>query len=119
MTTRHPTAEHLQRGALVYVRQSTMKQVREHIEGKRRQYELVDRARKLGFASVDVIDDDLGKSGSGLQERPGFQRLVAAVCAVTHQRSTEELRLVSCDLAARRWTWPDARSGMKPTLVSA
>ena len=77
------TSEHLLRGALVYVRQSTQRQVREHTEGRRRQYELVESARELGFVSVSVIDDDLGKSGSGFQERPGFQKLVAAVCAGT------------------------------------
>jgi len=77
------TKGHLQRGALVYVRQSTLRQVREHTEGGRRQYELVGRAREFGFTSVTVIDEDMGKSGSGLQERPGFEKLVAAVCAGT------------------------------------
>jgi DNA invertase Pin-like site-specific DNA recombinase len=72
---------HLERGAIVYVRMSTPLQVREHTESRRRQYELVERARALGFVSVAVIDDDLGRSGSGLQERPGFQKLVAAVCS--------------------------------------
>ena len=74
------TSEHLRRGALVYVRQSTFGQVMEHTESKRRQYALADSARELGFASVSIIDDDLGRSGSGLVERPGFQKLVAAVC---------------------------------------
>ncbi len=74
--------EHLGRGAVVYVRQSTPQQVREHEEGRRRQYELVERARDLGFSRVEVIDEDLGRSGSGLQARPGFQRLVSMVCAV-------------------------------------
>ena len=74
------SAEHLQRGALVYVRQSTPGQVVEHVEGKRLQYELADTARRTGFAKVETIDDDLGRSGSGLTERPGFQRLVASVC---------------------------------------
>jgi DNA invertase Pin-like site-specific DNA recombinase len=74
------TPEHLRRGAIVYVRQSTIGQVMEHTESKRRQYALADSARELGFASVSVIDDDLGRSGSGLVERPGFQKLVAAVC---------------------------------------
>jgi hypothetical protein len=50
-------------------------------ESQRRQYGLVDRARELGFRDVTVIDDDLGRSGSGLVERPGFQRLVAEVCS--------------------------------------
>lgn len=81
MTVRPLTTDHLQRGPVVYVRQSTLRQVREHTEGKRRQYELVGRARELGFASVDVIDDDLGRFGSGLQERPGFEKLVGRVCA--------------------------------------
>ena len=79
----HPkiTPEHLGRGAVVYVRQSTMGQVAEHTESQRRQYALADSARSLGFASVTVIDDDLGRSGSGLIERPGFQKLVTAVCS--------------------------------------
>jgi excisionase family DNA binding protein len=73
--------EHLRRCATVYVRQSTMMQLMENHESRRRQYALADRARELGFQRVEVIDDDLGRSGSGLIERPGFQRLVAAVCS--------------------------------------
>ena len=75
------TARHIERGAIVYVRMSTPHQVRAHTESRRRQYGLVERARGLGFASIDVIDEDLGRSGSGLQARPGFQRLVASVCS--------------------------------------
>ncbi len=70
-------------GAVVYVRQSPMGQVVEHTESQRRQYGLVESARDAGFASVIVIDDDLGRSGSGLVDRPGFQKLVAAVCTGT------------------------------------
>src|SRR5258707_14624186 len=79
----HPkiTPDHLGRGAAVYVRQSTMGQVAEHTESQRRQYALAESARSLGFATVTVIDDDLGRSGSGLVERPGFQKLVASVCS--------------------------------------
>jgi excisionase family DNA binding protein len=73
--------EHLARAAVVYVRQSTLGQVEHHTESKRRQYSLVDTAAQLGFASVETIDDDLGRSGSGLVERPGFQKLVAMVCS--------------------------------------
>jgi DNA invertase Pin-like site-specific DNA recombinase len=75
------TAERLERGAMVYVRQSTPGQVLHHQESRRRQYALEDHARQLGFQQVAVIDDDLGRSGSGLVERAGFQQLVAAVCA--------------------------------------
>jgi DNA invertase Pin-like site-specific DNA recombinase len=42
---------------------------------------LVETARTVGFASITVIDDDLGRSGSGLVERPGFEKLVALVCS--------------------------------------
>jgi hypothetical protein len=75
------TPDHLGRGAVVYVRQSTMGQVAENTESQRRQYALAESAHEIGFASVTVIDDDLGRSGSGLMERPGFQKLVASVCA--------------------------------------
>ena len=72
--------EHLQRGAYIYVRQSTPYQVRNHLEGKERQYALAERAKQLGFSKVVVIDEDLGRSGSGAQERLGFGRLLASVC---------------------------------------
>ena len=78
---------HLERGAYVYVRQSTPYQVRNHLEGKERQYLLAQRAKQLGFSKVIVIDEDLGRSGSGLQERPGFGRLLAAVCQGLVSRS--------------------------------
>lgn len=77
------TADHLERTALVYVRQSTPSQVRNHLESQRRQYALADVARELGFCRVETIDDDLGISGSGFAERPGFQRLLTTVCAGT------------------------------------
>lgn len=67
------TSQHLHRYAVVYARRSTPGQVLEHTESKRRQYALADTARQLGFASVSIIDDDLGRSGPGLVERPGFQ----------------------------------------------
>jgi DNA invertase Pin-like site-specific DNA recombinase len=73
-------ASHLERSAYVYVRQSTPYQVRNHLEGKERQYALAERARQLGFRNVVVIDDDLGRSGGGMQERLGFGRLLASVC---------------------------------------
>jgi excisionase family DNA binding protein len=71
----------LQRKAVVYVRQSTQTQVEANTEGRRRQYELVDVARRRGFRTVEVIDDDLGRSASGMVARPGFEKLVAALCA--------------------------------------
>ena len=73
-------AIHLQRDAYVYIRQSTGHQVRAHPESQRRQYALADHARGLGFAQVIVIDEDVGRSGTGRHERPGFGQLLAAVC---------------------------------------
>jgi len=73
------TAEHLGRSAIVYVRQSTSYQVANNLESQRRQYGLVERGRLLGWSNVQVIDDDLGRSGSGIT-RPGFEKLLAAIC---------------------------------------
>jgi len=72
---------HRERLAVVYVRQSTMQQVERHQESTRLQYGLVERAMDLGWAraGVEVIDDDLGKSGASSEGRLGFQRLVAEV----------------------------------------
>ena len=74
------TPEHLSRAAYVYVRQSTPDQLLNNPESRRRQYGLATRARALGWENVIVIDDDLGRSGSG-QLRHGFERLLAAICA--------------------------------------
>lgn len=71
----------LKRKAVVYVRQSTQAQVQGNLESQRRQYELVDVARQRGFHDIEVIDDDLGRSASGMVARPGFERLVAWLCA--------------------------------------
>jgi len=71
----------LQRKAVVYVRQSTPRQVQLNLESQRRQYELVEVARRRGFSNIEVIDDDLGRTADGAVERPGFDRLVAALCA--------------------------------------
>src|ERR1700753_2904436 len=73
------TPEHLTRGAYIYIRQSTADQLLHNHESRRRQYGLADRARHLGWKDVVVIDDDLGRSGSGISRR-GFERLLAAIC---------------------------------------
>jgi DNA invertase Pin-like site-specific DNA recombinase len=73
------TPEHLARSACVYIRQSTADQLAHNHESRRRQYGLVDRAKQLGWSKVDVIDDDLGRSGGGIA-RPGFERLLATIC---------------------------------------
>jgi len=72
-------ADHLTRRAYVYIRQSTLDQVHKNLESQRRQYGLADRARDLGWQNVEVIDDDLGRSGAGVK-RPGFERLLGGLC---------------------------------------
>src|SRR5450755_4900597 len=71
----------LKRKAVVYVRQSTQTQVQTNLESQRRQYDLVEEARRRGFVTIELIDDDLGRSASGTVARPGFDRLVAWLCA--------------------------------------
>src|ERR1700747_2239098 len=76
------TPDHLARSAYVYVRQSTPGQLLNNPESRRRQYALATRAHALGWGNVIVIDDDLGRSGGGTA-RPGFERLLAAICTGT------------------------------------
>lgn len=73
--------EHLDRQALIYVRQSTLMQVRENTGSTTRQYDLVPRAVDLGWPQerIRVIDQDQGHSGASAAGRDGFQRLVAEV----------------------------------------
>ena len=70
---------HLNRLAVVYVRQSTPVQVEQHPESRLRQYQLADRAKAFGWPAQRclVIDDDLGLSGAQSSNRPGYQRLVS------------------------------------------
>lgn len=79
----HPkiTPRHRDRTAVVYVRQSTAHQVAEHRESADLQYQLQQRAAHLGWAAsrISVIDDDQGISGQSVENRPGFQRLLAEV----------------------------------------
>src|SRR5215208_6348019 len=88
------SADHLKRRAIVYIRQSSPGRVIHNQESQRRQYGLADHARQLGFQQVEIIDEDLGRSGSGQVERPGFQHLVAEVC-------TGEVGAVLCIEASR------------------
>ncbi len=74
-------ATHIERKAVVYLRQSSLQQVREHRESTRRQYALRERAIALGWRvdAVEVIDEDLGQSGQSADWRAGFRRLAEAM----------------------------------------
>ena len=81
-TPAHPkiTVAHLARKAIVYLRQSSGKQVRQNQESQRLQYALVERARDLGWKQVEVVDSDLGASASvGAAQRGGFEGIIASV----------------------------------------
>lgn len=72
-------AQHLERKAVLYVRQSSPGQVSQNQESQRLQYAMAERLRALGWAEVEVIDEDLGRSASGSTMRAGFERMVAEV----------------------------------------
>ena len=75
------TTSHLSRLAYVYIRQSTLAQLQHNVESRRVQERLVERAQAMGWAEPRMIDEDLGCTASGVVQRAGFERLIAAVCA--------------------------------------
>src|SRR2546425_1034685 len=82
MTSPHPkvTSQHLARKAVVYLRQSSAKQVHENLQSQRLQYALREQAITWGFRDVEIIDEDLGSSAAlGARERDGFTQLLGRV----------------------------------------
>ena len=71
---------HLERKALLYVRQSSAHQVLHNRESSTLQYAMRDRLKALGWSEIEIIDDDLGRSAAGGVQRAGFERMVAQVC---------------------------------------
>lgn len=100
------TREHLQRHAILYVRQSTGQQLRDHQESTARQYQLTERLLALGWPQdrIIVIDEDLGISGSGKATRTGFRRLLKLV---TEQQIGIVLGLEMSRLARNSKDWSD------------
>jgi DNA invertase Pin-like site-specific DNA recombinase len=72
--------QHLQRKAVLYVRQSSGYQVTHNLESQRLQYGMEQRLRSLGWQEIEIIDEDLGRSAAGDTQRTGFERMVADVC---------------------------------------
>ena len=71
---------HLERKAILYVRQSSAHQVLHNRESSTLQYAMRDRLTMLGWAQIETVDDDLGRSAAGTTARAGFERMVAEVC---------------------------------------
>jgi DNA invertase Pin-like site-specific DNA recombinase len=74
------TPHHVQRKAILYVRQSSAYQVAHNLESQKLQYAMEERLRHLGWREIEVVDDDLGRSAAGTVQRAGFERMVAEVC---------------------------------------
>jgi DNA invertase Pin-like site-specific DNA recombinase len=72
---------HLERKAILYVRQSSAYQVSNNLESQKLQYAMEQRLRYLGWRDVEVVDEDLGRSASGTVTKAGFERMVAEVVA--------------------------------------
>jgi DNA invertase Pin-like site-specific DNA recombinase len=109
---------HLSRLAVVYVRQSTLQQLERHQESTRLQYGLVERAWSLGWErnQIEVIDDDLGKSGSSVEGREGFQRLLSEV-ALDHVGIVLGIEMSRLARSCRDWYQLLEVCGLFGTLI--
>jgi hypothetical protein len=103
------TPDHLARSAFVYVRQSTADQVLHNHESRRRQYALAERARALGWTAVEIIDDDLGRSGSGSPDQASRSCLPRSAKAVSVPSSRLRPRdwLATAGIGIRSWNFVD------------
>jgi len=72
--------QHLERKAILYVRQSLAYQVSHNLESQKLQYAMQQRLEQLGWREIEVVDEDLGRSAAGTVTRAGFERMVAEVC---------------------------------------
>ena len=71
---------HLERKAILYIRQSSAYQVSHNLESQKLQYAMQERLQQLGWREIEVVDEDLGRSAAGTVTRAGFERMVAQVC---------------------------------------
>ena len=72
--------QHLERKAILYIRQSSAYQVTHNLESQKLQYAMQERLRQLGWREIEVVDEDLGRSAAGTVARTGFERMVSEVC---------------------------------------
>jgi hypothetical protein len=71
---------HLERKAILYIRQSSAYQVSHNLESQKLQYAMQERLQQLGRREIEVVDEDLGRSAAETVTRAGFERMVAEVC---------------------------------------
>src|SRR6478672_9253375 len=72
--------QHLERKAILYIRQSSAYQVTHNLESQKLQYAMEQRLRQLGWREIEIVDEDLGRSAAGTVARTGFERMVSEVC---------------------------------------
>ena len=111
-------ADHLERKAFIYIRQSTLVQVRDNTGSKARQYDLVQRAMRLGWAqeNIIVIDQDQGHSGASVVGRDGFQALVSEV-GLGHAGAVLSLEVSRLARSCSDWYRLIEICGLSNTLV--
>jgi hypothetical protein len=96
MTSEKIRPHHLERKAILYVRQSSVHQVLHNRESSALQYAMRDRLTALGWSRIETVDDDLGRSAAGGVARAGFDRMVAEVCPCSKMYS-------ACEAGDLRW----------------
>ena len=108
---------HLERKAILYVRQSSPHQVLHNRESSALQYAMRDRLIALGWSEIETVDDDLGRSAAGGVVRAGFERMVAEVCLgkVGGNRWTRE-RVTSLRSNYRIPVYRPTQDGIEPYL---
>ncbi len=98
-------SHHLERKAILYVRQSSAHQVLHNRESSTLQYAMRDRLTELGWSEIEVIDDDLGRSAAGGVQRAGFERMVAEVCLGSWAIVRSPLTAASATFALKAGVW--------------
>jgi DNA invertase Pin-like site-specific DNA recombinase len=94
--------QHLERKAILYIRQSSAYQVTHNLESQKLQYAMEQRLRQLGWRQIEIVDEDLGRSAAGTVARAGVERMVAGVCLgkVQGTQTAAERRGAGCALSA-------------------
>lgn len=111
-------SEHLKRKAFLYIRQSTLRQVAENVESTKRQYALREKLVAMGWdnSRIEVIDSDLGQSGSGAEERRGFQYLVSEV-SLGHAGIIAGIEVSRLSRSSSDWTRLLQIAALSDTLI--
>src|SRR5215208_5837749 len=99
MTSDKIRPHHLDRKAILYVRQSSSHQVLHNRESRALQYAMRDRLTGLGWSEIAIIDDDLGRSAAGSVTRAGFERMVAEVSGVVIDLAVGGIGVVAAENA--------------------